>query len=457
MLSGTQNTHLIDFYKSKRDIFQKDQRNLSALLEENNVKYGPWTLSFEMSPAILNARDARLIKFAVEKTIRAAEILTNEIVKTPETWREHFPWNEDFFRLALIDPGYLLNIPCSRFDIFYNNGNLKFVELNTDGCSGMTNADLFHKNFMSTVGARKGLLPSGAKPTYVMPFLQKTLLNCYEEFLTNFPSCGLPKQPVVGILDLPGEETHCEFEAVAKFLKENGVETEIVTPEQAEFDGQKLTFAGKQIHLIYRRLLGVDYAQNMKLLAPVTSAFLKRKVCMVGAPRSQFPFSKKFFAFLQDEKNKDLFDKTDTDIRKAVDEFIPWTRIFRDKPVAFHGKNVNLFDFTRKNKDLFVLKPCESKCGYGIFQGKFLNGAQWDNAIHTAANQDYIIQEFIELPREFFPRFLPNMENELRYIHLGAYCFGGNFSGLLGRTCANPLLTVVHGERLLAVCENRSS
>ena len=74
---------------------------------------------------------------------------------------------------------------------------------------------------------------------------------------------------------------------------------------------------------------------------------------------------------------------------------------------------------------------------------------EWNVAVNQAIENDYIVQEFIDLPKEFFPRFLPEKENELRYIHLGAYCFGGEFSGLLGRTCANPLLTVVHGERLL--------
>ena len=76
---------------------------------------------------------------------------------------------------------------------------------------------------------------------------------------------------------------------------------------------------------------------------------------------------------------------------------------------------------------------------------------EWDESVETALNKDYIVQEFINLPTEFFPRILPDKKNELRYIHLGGYSFGGKFSGILGRTCANPLLTVIHGERLLPV------
>ena len=102
MQTGIQNTSFINFYKDKQKLFQKDQRALTDLLEKNDVKYGPWTLSFEMAPAILDNHDANLIKTAVEKTIKAAEILTDIIVGSPADWRKFFPWNDDFFNLALV-------------------------------------------------------------------------------------------------------------------------------------------------------------------------------------------------------------------------------------------------------------------------------------------------------------------------------------------------------------------
>jgi len=448
MKSGIQNKNLVNFYKENAPIFQKDQRNLTHLLEKNNVKYGPWTLSFEMAPAVLDKSDLELIKSAVENTVRGAELLTNLIIKSPEKWREHFDWNDDFFELALVDPGYSFNIPCSRFDIFYSNGFLKFVELNTDGCSGMTNADLFHKCYTGIINKQPELGLENFEPIYVVPHLIDTLLSCYGEFISNFPESNLPKQPVIGILDLAGEDTSWEFEAVANFLEKMGIKTKIITPEQAEFNGERLTFAGEEIHLIYRRLLGTDYADKMELLSPVTEAFKKRKVCMVGAPRSQFPFSKKFFAFLQDDKIQNNFDEK---ICAAINKFIPWTRIFRESNTQFNNRKIDLVNYVRNNRDLFVLKPCESKCGYGIFQGKFMEQTDWNDSIITALKKDYIVQEFINLPNEYFPRLLPNKKTELRYIHLGGYSFGGKFSGLLGRTCANPLLTVIHGERLLPV------
>ena len=81
MIAGIQNKNLVNFYKENVPTFQKDQRELSVALGENDVKYGPWTLSFEMAPAVLDKSDLKLIKSAVEKTIRGAELLTLSGVK----------------------------------------------------------------------------------------------------------------------------------------------------------------------------------------------------------------------------------------------------------------------------------------------------------------------------------------------------------------------------------------
>ena len=254
----------------------------------------------------------------------------------------------------------------------------------------------------------------------------------------------------MGILDWAGEETFREFEEMVRSLSEAGVESHIITPEKVEYDGSGLFIDGEKIHLIYRRLLGAEYAENLNKLHHISSAFLERKVCMAGAPRSQIAFSKKLFAFLQ---SSEIQNRLPGEIVEAVDKHLPWTRIFKPSKTSFRDKEIDLIPFVRENKDFFVLKPCESKCGVGIYQGKFTEQVTWKKAVDEAAGKDFIIQEFIDLPEADFAREGSKKKKELRYIHLGAYVFGGKFSGFLGRTCSNPLLTVRHGERLLFVGE----
>ena len=111
--------------------------------------------------------------------------------------------------------------------------------------------------------------------------------------------------------------------------------------------------------------------------------------------------------------------------------------------------------FVLKNKDLFVLKPCVSKCGFGILQGCHTAENVWKKGVKAALGGDFIIQEFIPLVTAHFPVHGKVREEEKRYLHSGIYVFGGKFSGFFGRTCKDPLLTLRHGERMLAILWKR--
>ena len=73
----------------------------------------------------------------------------------------------------------------------------------------------------------------------------------------------------------------------------------------------------------------------------------------------------------------------------------------------------------------------------------------------AALGDDFIIQEFIPLVTAHFPVHGKVREEEKRYLHSGIYVFGGKFSGFFGRTCKDPLLTLRHGERMLAILWKR--
>jgi hypothetical protein len=262
----------------------------------------------------------------------------------------------------------------------------------------------------------------------------------------------MPEKPVIGILDWAGESTNWEFTAFARYCTESGYEAYVVTPQQAHYRDGTLWFEDRQVHLIYRRLLGEEYVENLPLLQPVSDAYSDHAVCMVGPLRSQIAFSKKLFAFLHEPE---ILGQLPRNLADAVSAHVPWTRELRYMETEFNGEGIDLIPFIKAHKDHFVIKPCISKCGYGIFQGKYTEQDEWDKAVSAGLMQDYIVQEFVTIPEAVYPRMTPETENEKRYIHLGEYVFGGKFCGILGRTCADPLLNLRHGERLLAVLYER--
>ena len=447
MQPGIHATEFMRFYGAHRTQFAHDRHELAQRMTRRDVRYGPWLVAFETAPLLLGHAEHARLAAASEAILRAAECFSRLVVRTPEL-HAAFPWPTAFRDLALCPPGYSFDIPCARLDAFLVGDRIVFLELNTDGSSYMAYADVFHEEYLDLMSRRPETGLVGAASDMVMPGVLETLLGCYAEFRAAHPGAGLPAQPVVGILDWQGEPTAWEFNTLARLFGQHGVEAHVVTPDHAAFDGRVLTFDGQAVHLIYRRLLGADYAARMADLETVTAAFMRRAVCMVGAPRSQIAFSKKLFAFLRDPRVQAVLPD---DCIAAVEAHVPWTCVLAPCRAAFRGDTVDLVPFVRAHRDLFVLKPCESKLGAGIHVGKLMEPAAWDAALDAALREDYVVQEFVPLPTALFPRFTPTRETEERYIHLGAYVFGGKFRGLLGRTCAHAVLNARHGERLAAV------
>jgi hypothetical protein len=311
--------------------------------------------------------------------------------------------------------------------------------------------DKLHASYMEVFGAQPAYGLQAMQYDRAVPQVLDTLLSCYERFRAAHPAAALPAQPAIAILDLPGEATHWEFSAIAAASHARGLAAHVVTPAQATFDGTTLCFNGHAVQLIYRRMLGSDYAAQLDELQPVSAAFRARRVCMVGAPRSQIAFSKRLFALLHDAAIQAALP---TELVQAVRRHVPWTAPLQAQTAVFHGTAVDLLPLVRANRELFVIKPCVSKLGFGIHQGRFVSDAEWQRAIDAALPHDYIAQEFVELPTAEFPQPDAPATTTRRYVHLGPYVFGGLFSGVLGRTCSNPLLSLHTGERLLPVLYN---
>ncbi|MCX7003795.1 MAG: hypothetical protein NTV22_11050 [bacterium] len=432
---------------------RRDHAALARLLEERNVKYGRWTYSAELAPAILTRADRARLQHAAEAIVRASELVTDIVVAQPQ-WHAHYAFPREFWELVLMDSGYGMNIPCARFDAVMNGDAVTFIELNTDGCSGMSNVDALHASFMDVFGAQPAYGLQAMHYDRAVPHVLDTLLLCYERFRATHAAAALPAQPAIAILDLPGEATHWEFSAIASACHARGLAAHVVTPAQAAFDGRTLCFDGQPVQLIYRRMLGGDYAEHLNELQPVTAAFRARRVCMVGAPRSQIAFSKRLFALLHDAAIQAALP---AELVQAVRQHVPWTAPLQPQHALFRGASIDLLPFVRAHRDLFVIKPCVSKLGFGIHQGRFMTDAAWQHALDAALPHDFIVQEFVDLPTALFPEPDKPATTTTRYVHLGPYVFGGVFCGTLGRTCDNPLLSLHTGERLLPVLYTQST
>ena len=87
------------------------------------------------------------------------------------------------------------------------------------------------------------------------------------------------------------------------------------------------------------------------------------------------------FELLTDEAITSSFPASE---RKAIREFIPWTRVVAPIHTSYHDQKVDLPEFILKNRERLVLKPNDSSSDQHAFHGSATDESGWEKALKTA-------------------------------------------------------------------------
>ena len=93
------------------------------------------------------------------------------------------------------------------------------------------------------------------RPLYGRRFMLDVLLDSYDEFLGRKPDSA----PQIAIVDLKDRPTQKEFELFKEFFEQEGYPTGICSPEELEFENNRLRAGDFQIDIVYKRLLVNEY------------------------------------------------------------------------------------------------------------------------------------------------------------------------------------------------------
>jgi uncharacterized circularly permuted ATP-grasp superfamily protein len=150
--------------------------------------------------------------------------------------------------------------------------------------------------------------------------------------------------------------------------------------------------------VLIAELLDRDGGINGKIVRAVRD----RACCMVNTFRCKILFKKASFAVLSDERNAKLFSETE---RKAINAYVPWTRVLAERKTEFAGKTIDLVPYILEHRDRFVIKPNDDYGGHGIVLGWTADAAEWEKSVRHALTTPYIVQEKVGLPREVYPSY----------------------------------------------------
>jgi uncharacterized circularly permuted ATP-grasp superfamily protein len=298
--------------------------------------------------------------------------------------------------LASLDPGYSYTAVTSLLDTHIHNGTLRFIDFAADTPAGVGYAEALNNIYYDLPPMKEFRKKhpvtklGGTKP------LLQAVLKAWKEF-------GGKVHPNIAILEhrqpFQSADTS-DYALVAEFFRREGYATEIVGPDQLEYRGGVLRKGDFPIHIVYRRMRLAEFLVRFDLSHPLVRAYRDRAICMVNSFRSELTQKKAIFHLLTDDSVTARFPAGE---RKAIRDFIPWTRVVAPTKTTYNDETVDLPEFVLANRERLVLRPNDDTDDQQSFRGAELDQANWERAFRQATRKSYVVQEAVEPATFVFP------------------------------------------------------
>ena len=299
--------------------------------------------------------------------------------------------------LAAIDPGYPFLSVTELLDTSLNNGTMRFTDYNAETPAGIAYSEALSNMFydsppMKEFRKRYSLTKLGSGK-----FVLQSLLKAHKEFGSK------NKKPNIAILEFRQpfqKDAAPENLAVAEMFRKEGCAAEVVAPEHLEYKNGVLRKGDFAIGLIYRKMKVHEFLVRFDLGHPLVRAYRDKAVCIVNSFRAELAQKKAIFDLLTDEAITEKFPLAE---RKAIREFVPWTRVVRSGHTTHKGSQIDLLDFVKSNRETLVLKPNDDSSETPVYVGARMDETSWDRALKQAIRNPYVAQEVTESATAQFP------------------------------------------------------
>ncbi|MBU1628426.1 hypothetical protein KKB18_13740 [bacterium] len=331
----------------------------------------------------------------------------------------------------------------TRNDAFMDDDYFKMIEINCDSPGGPMYSDV------QTV-----LLEESPpfKELYKLYDIRKAefvpqVLNC---LLTAYRGWGGEKEkPCIGIVGGRNSLTVPEFLKIIDWFREKGYDAEFSDARDLEYNGKDVLANGKRIDIAYRRGWIKDITDHMNEVKPMIKGYQDGNLCMVNPPHSVLGANKSLLGVLQREDiQKKLFNKDEI---KVIKENLPWTRLLLEGKTDYAGKEVDTFDFVRKNRAKLIIKPFDQYGGKDVLIGPDATDKQWDEWLQKATKIKYVVQEYVKIPTEEMPVVEPEYKWAHKKINVNFFAYSGLYAGGMVRTSDDSVINISKGGGLAPI------
>lgn len=398
-----------------------------------------------MRPQFFTREKYAEIAHAAQVLAAAFETMTFAALENEEIMSE-LDLTEREERMARFDPGYKSVCNSSRLDTYLFGDDFKFLEYNGETPAGIIDQMQIEKVLELIPEIKEFLAENKHWRPKPHEKLLEALVADYREF------GGKKEKPNIAIVDWRGVSTSTEFEILRDYFESQGYNTLICDPHDLEYDGKILRVGDFEIDIFYKRVLIHEFHREFDENNPFSNAYRDGKIFMANSFRTKIPHKKASFAVVGDERFQNLF--TDEQI-KLIKKHIPWTRRVREMKTKYNETEIDLIEFLRKNREIFLLKPNDDYGGSGIILGWEVSESDWETALQNALRESFVVQEKVAVEKIKIPTYSDEIRIEELLIDFDPFLFRGKVEGGLVRLSSSSLVNVAQGggETALIVLE----
>lgn len=412
---------------------------LEARLREQGLVFGDRPLCNVLRPRFLSPAQYQFLRRQGRLLLRAWDAAWAAAMADPAVFAQ---FRLEAWEAELIgaDPGRTLPSPLGRIDAFFDPAGTTFkvTEYNAETPAGSAYVDALTAIFQNLPAMREFLRTHLAWSLPVRHSVLHALLDAWQAW------SGRRDAPNIAIVDWADVPTYSEFVLFERFFAANGLKAIIVDPGECEYTSGRLVARGMPVDLIYKRVLINELVERGGMQHPVVRAVRDGAVCMANGFRCKLLHKKASLAVLSDERNARCFGPEE---RAAIAAHVPWTRVVEDRKTTVAGREVDLVEYARREREQLVLKPNDDYGGKGIVLGWEVSDSEWEAALRTALAEPHIVQQRIELPVESFPALTPaGVQFADRIVDIAPFVFNGaHVDGCLTRISTASLVNVTAG------------
>jgi hypothetical protein len=405
------------------------------MMRAHRLLYGEREIGVALRPHLLTRSHYDILAHASEVLAGAFEKVASALLAEPARMKT-LRLTDREIKLALAEPGYSALAVTTRLDAFVQDHEIKFVEYNAENPSSLTDQAGLNKILME-VGAMRDIATRYSLTQF------GPAERLLESLLSTFREWGGSDLPNIAILDWTDLPTADEFVLLRDFFVSRGISTVICSPEQLEYEKGRLRCGEFPIDLVYKRVIINELLERCSDSHPLISAYLAGDVCLVNSFRCKLVHKKACFELLTDEANAGWFTPCERDV---IQRTVPWTRSVSQRKTQYRGREVDLVEYVRKQPSQFILKPNDDYGGRGVMFGDRASTAEWEIALSRALEDDYVVQEKVDLRTESFPVFDEcGWAMQPMYVDTNPFLFSGRVEGAMVRLSDSPVVNVTSG------------